>query len=252
MLSAKLAGDTKMFRIAHRPGDVFSPTAWIHAGVDGRFHGRFDDPMGDKDLPQEQRFRSIYTASDRQCIFAESLQHARLSFETIQKILDATDDDEEDADDTFAGIFDPEFTDRGVVRYEWRTSRQVGHAYLDPYLRFADIAHATSLQHLRLSLSIENMDLSAATSDQRELTCQCARYVYELTDATTWSPSYAGIRYLSHIGGNWECWAIFDDRIALQDSYTELSIAADDPDLVYLAEIYRLSIETIPGHFFRP
>jgi len=117
-----------------------------------------------------------------------------------------------------------------------------------------DIWDASSLDYFRevfasslARYGFDDLDLSAmsgATPGSRRFTRACARHIYDLTD-TQGQPSFAGIRYRSRWGDQWECWAIFSDRIehaagAVPSSRT---ISSTDPDLVACARTLGLRIE---------
>ena len=53
-------------------------------------------------------------------------------------------------------------------------------------------------------------------------------------------PRYAGIRYLSHINSDWECWAVFD-RAGLQEVHRE-SIFRNNAALPAVAKHFNLVV----------
>jgi hypothetical protein len=73
--------------------DPFAPPSWAFAQDDGTFGNRFDDPGAAIGIPEAQRFRMIYCASQREAAFAEVLAHFRPSL-TILAALAAIEDDE--------------------------------------------------------------------------------------------------------------------------------------------------------------
>ena len=67
---------------------------------------------------------------------------------------------------------------------------------------------------------------------------------------------FAGIRYLSRLNAEWECWAVFDDRMRHVAGCPGLptSIPRDDADLIEVARQFNLTIEVNArrGNYLRP
>lgn len=103
-----------------------------------------------------------------------------------------------------------------------------------------------------------DFDLSDVMSRNRTLTQYLARYLHELPGESLSelgsSAEIAGIRYLSRHSPQWECWALFADRIEGKLEIGESHpILADDPDLLTVARHFGLSVETdTPGEYLRP
>lgn len=252
-ISSSWPGDTGVYRVARRNHEVFAPADWEFCG-----EGRFDDPSEPGTHLPLGRFRTIYCATDRIGALGEVLGARGASVvRMMQNLLDNTDDDESPAD-SLGGTFDPQDPLRGLITEEWRSSRHIGHTYLDSTLRFADITTASTLQHLRrvlasdvVRLKVKDLDLSSVTGPQRELTQLCARYIYEQVDSRG-EPLFAGIRFLSHFDARWECWTVFADRIIHDGEHVEKTLYADDGDLLTLGRIFRLTFEVLPGTYVRP
>jgi hypothetical protein len=107
---------------------------------------------------------------------------------------------------------------RGIVPQDWLNQRQIIGVRLDPDLQFVDLMDARTVHRMRRALAsvasaenLEDIDLGAMVGPQRRVTQAVSRYVYEQTRGG--SPQYAGIRYVSRLGLDWECWAVFDGRI---------------------------------------
>ena len=244
-------------RLGRRTSGWFAPPDWAYAKEDGTFGNRFDDPGGLRGVPPEGRFRAIYCATQRVAAFAETIAHFRPSLALLASL--AAIEDDEPLDAGVAGSVDPGDLARGVVRANWRLERRVDHSVLDPGLAFVDVGAAATLQRLRRALApladelrLADVDLSAVTSQQRVFTQHCARHVYDLVDGAG-APRYAGIRYPSRFGRDWECWAVFADRIRHRAGPGfPATVAPDDPDLLAAAEILGLTIEDLDGHYLRP
>ena len=125
-----------MFRVT-RGFDVFAPPDWSWAQEDGTFGNRFDDPGQYRGIPEEDRFRVIYCATQRAGAFGETIARFRRSPGLTEGLR--TIDDEES--------FEPEL-EGGVLPEEWRLKRRLGSTRLDEGLIFADFASAETFQIL--------------------------------------------------------------------------------------------------------
>jgi len=233
----------------------FAPPSWDLAGEDGTFGNRFDDPSAAHGRPASERFRVVYCASTRAAAFGETVARFRPGLSLLAEL--AAIEDEEPLDVQIGGLLDPVDRRRGVIPADWRLRRHLASTRLDPSLRFVDVAVAASLQHLRSALApvaaglgLADIDLGAVTGSHRRLTQACARYIYEQVDEQD-APRFAGLRYPSRLNNQWECWAIFHDRIRHAPRFPE-SIFPDEPDLETVAAIYGLAIEVFEGHYVRP
>lgn len=191
----------------------------------------------------------IYTATLAVGAFAETTAHLRGApgFRThVNAVLD------DHTPDSSGGI--STFQAGGIISGLWRRSRECRHTTLSPELRFADLWDAVSLNTLRDDLApllgrlgFDELDLGtlgSATIRSRELTRTCALHVHGILDQNG-QPSFAGIRYRSRWGDQWECWAIFSDRIehAAGAGPSSRTIPVTDPDLITCARTLGLRIE---------
>ncbi len=243
-----------VYRLAHRLADPFAPPDWQYADEDGTFGNRFDDPGGVEEADPTGRFRVIYCATQRAGAFGETLARFRLSLPLLAG-LEAINDDES-LEESLGGSVDPQDTHRGLIPADWRLRRHLGHTRLDPNLRFVDVDAGASIQHLRAPLAAlavklgkRDVDLSVIAGAERPITQACARYIYEQVDDEG-QPAFAGIRYLSRLNAQWECWAVFDDRLRHEPGFPSLpaSIFPDDPDLETVAHLFEITIQNMSGH----
>lgn len=243
-----------VYRISRAPSDPFDLPEWDRAGDDGAFGNRFDDPGAVLGIPRQARYRVVYCATQREAAFGEITARFRLNPRLIQGLTRITDDDEP-IEDTLHGIVDPAHRDHGLLGHDWLQRRRWGHTIIDSDTLFVDIAHADSLAHLNVvlaplldSLNIREFDMSSATGPSRRLTQIASRYLY--------SQGFAGIRYTSRLGRNWECWALFEGRYRHDMGFPSPSstISPDDADLAAVAKRFGLSIELMrgQGHYLRP
>jgi hypothetical protein len=249
-----------LYRLARGPADPFTPPEWDRAHADGTFGNRFDDPTEDEGKTTEERFRVIYCATQRVATFGETLARFRPSPSLISA-LDEIDDDEP-LEASLSGALDPDDRRRGLIDADWRLRRRMGHTIMDPMLRFVNITDAETIQHLRTAraslatrLNLGDIDLSLLTSQERRFTQGCARYIYDQLDESG-KPRFAGIRYLSRLDPEWECWAVFEDRVRHMLGWPGFPAtpAPDDNDLLSVARLFNLTIEVISGlnHYIRP
>lgn len=249
-----------VYRLARGPADPFTPPEWDRAHEDGTFGNRFDDPTEDEGKTAEERFRVIYCATRRDTAFGETLARFRLSLSLISA-LEAIDDDEP-LEASLGGALDPDDRMRGLIDADWRLRRRIGHTIIDPTLRFVEITHGETIQHLRTAcaslatrLNLGDIDLSLLTSQERRFTQGCARYIYDQSDESG-TPLFAGVRYFSRLDPEWECWAVFEDRVRHMPGWPGFPAtpAPDDKDLLSVARLFGLTIEVISGlnHYIRP
>ena len=176
----------------------------------------------------------LYLASTRTGAFGETIARRRPNLESLAR----------------AGVA---AVPRPVVSASWRQARRLGITVLTTSLPCVDIGAAVTLTALRLVLAevalevgCSDLDLSAVTGPARLVTQEAARYFYEQRDSVR-APCYAGIRYLSRLNTEWECWAIFVDRLHHRVVRSGEVIGADDPGLYEAAAVLRLGIEDDPG-----
>lgn len=248
-----------IFRVGWH-SDPLGPLPWGKALPDGTFGNRFDDPSAAEGRPETERFRCLYLGTTAEAAFGETLAGFRVPIDILAK-LGLIDDDEPFADVLAGALVDPADVRRGLVPAEWRACRVLVSTTLVPSLRFANVATMESQQHLRAAmaqtaarLGIADVDFSTMLNQRyRPFTQACARHIYDLRDRDG-SPRFAGIRYLSRLNTQeWECWALFSDRVAGAHVPGRLqAITPDHPDLLRVARYFNLSIEVGSGHSIRP
>lgn len=232
-----------IYRVARKPYPPFEPRPWPapkDARPDGTFGNRFDDPSGLWGVPEKDRFRAIYCAAQPAGAFGETIARFQVSLTLIADIGNVIEDEE--TEDDLIG-----YIDDGWLKSVWLV-----HAQLDPSLRFADIEAAETIQTLRhapavarkaAELGFNTVDLSNIIGPQRLLTQTTARYIYEQVDDSG-NPLFAGVRYISRLNEEWECWALFDTRVRYSAVITE-EIQADNPDLLNAGALLRVSLPPV-------
>ncbi|MEO5952421.1 MAG: RES domain-containing protein, partial [Chloroflexia bacterium] len=190
------------------PDEVYDPPPWSTS-----FRGRFDDPRindSNRTFPKEECYRVLYFATERAGAFGEILQRHIPNPQALQTIFGNTPP----PNPLLLG---------GQVKQSELTRRQIGATILHPTLRFADVMAPESRMELYYTpaitplveqLGLNFLDVSAITGDtkeHRQLTQAMALHIYNLADSQG-TPLFDGIRYLSHVSTDWECWTVFHDR----------------------------------------
>lgn len=142
---------------------------------------------------------------------------------------------------------DPGFMVVGGVPQDWRLKRVLASIRLVEPLPFLDVEAAQTHEYLSgvlasdlTALGYEHpLDLSAVTNQDRRLSRKIAEFAYTAT-GTDGTPLYSGIRYMSRISSDWECWAIFDGTtVELSD---QTSINLEDDALQRVATMWDLRL----------
>lgn len=224
----------RVFRVS-RDFDVFVPPEWPWAQEDGTFGNRFDDPGKYHGIPEEDRFRVVYCATQRAGAFGETIARFRRSPRLIDGLRSI--DDEEPFEAELEG---------GKLPEEWRLGRRLGSTRLDEGLIFADLASAEAFQILTEELApllvrfgLTEFDLSLITSSRRRVTQEAARYAYELAGS---GQVFAGVRYLSRLNPAWELWAVFQDRMVHSPEEISETVREDDMGLLEAASVLGIEI----------
>jgi hypothetical protein len=237
-----------VFRIARDP---FVPPPWDYANnilLPRTFGGRFDDPGGRWGVPVEERFRTLYCTTQRTGAFAETIDPLRVKLpEFMQRVRDfVTDTADDEAFQQYR---------RGVIAREWLDKKSIGSTLLDPNLRFIDLEASETLQTLnrvpRLMRLAARFDLDqidrrvlVLRGEQMRLSQEIAYWAYQQVDDR--GNPVAGVRYLSRLGGEWLCWALFDTRVAGRHRPGYIGpIDPSDPDLIEVARGFDLDIEVV-------
>lgn len=246
-----------VFRIAREP---FISPPWdyaINETLPKTFGGRFDDPSARwcvSVLTIEQRFRTLYCTTQRTGAFAETTDALRVKLpEFLERVRNfVTDTADDEAFQQYG---------RGVIPREWLDKKRIGSTLLDPDLRFIDLEasetlqtlnHVPRLMRLAARFGLDQIDrrVLVLRGEQMRLSQEIAYWAYQQVDergnlGNRGNP-VAGVRYISRVGGEWECWGIFDTRIAGHHSPGYIGpIDPSDQDLVEVARGFDLDIEVV-------
>lgn len=142
-----------------------------------------------------------------------------------------------------------DFMEVGAVPADWRNRRSGVRVRLnDPDALFVDVEALQTHQHLRAELALglaslgyDDLDVALLRGPDRRVTRLVSEWAWRQTPSPDDpTPVYAGIRYLSRLSNNWECWAVFDD--AEFDVCETRPIRRDMPSLKVVAESYGLTV----------
>jgi len=136
----------------------------------------------------------------------------------------------------------------GTVEAEWRRKRVLTCSLSEQTNeRFLDISHHRSiawlnaqLPSLLVALGFETITLSEVTQGDRRLTRSISSWLHGLRDGEG-QPLFDGVRYPSRHGEDFECWAVFADRVLMRTLLTQ-TVELDDPDLKYVANLFGLLV----------
>jgi hypothetical protein len=175
----------------------------------------------------------LYAASTAQGAFAETTAHFRHSASLLERMARAGASADELAVPTL---------DRS-----WRAGRVLRMLRMLDALPFFDIeasgSHTYLTEHARsvlLGLGVPMLDVPTVRGQSRLLTRGLATWIYQRTDAAG-EPLYGGIRYLSKLDNDYECWAIFDGTAV--EVLGEQHITIDDPDLAAVAKRHAIPLK---------
>ncbi len=246
---------SEVFRVARDP---WVAPDWAYATnvvLPKTFGGRFDDPSGRWGIAETERFRVFYCATQRMGAFAETTSHFKVKLpELMQRIRNYVTDSDEDEDLT-------SYT-QGVLEKAYLDKKKIGSTVLHQNLQFIDLEHSETLRTLNgvprlmqsaLRLGLDEIDRRVLVEPEKylRLSQEIAYWAYHQRD-TNDNP-VAGVRYLSRVGGEWECWGAFDTHVRGQHTPgLTHSIDPADPDIVEIARRFSLNIEIMPGHYISP
>lgn len=214
------APEEGLWRVAR--GDPFAlrdpppPLSLSDRGVGNRF----DSAAGN--------YRVWYFATELEGCYAETLAPLRPDPAVIQAI----------------GGDEEGFMPFGEVAADWRQRRIAVRATFPEDRPFLDVEASGTRAVLRNKLAsvlpmlgLDDVDVAAIRSKDRRLTRIVSQWAWEEHEAPGASP-YAGIRFCSRLGSEWECWAVFED--VLPQECERRPILRGDAALKRVANLYGL------------
>lgn len=191
---------------------------------------RFDSPIG--------AFRVLYFATQLEGCYGETLARFR-------------------PDPALLALLREEWEERGWMHLgdvpaAWRQRRIAVRVQLkasDRFqggLRFLDVEAARTREALKHALAgplaywgHSDLDVATVRGEDRRVTRLIAQWAYDQADDAG-HPLYAGVRYLSRLNSEWECWAVFED--VEMEEVDRKSVLATDSTLLGVADLYGLKV----------
>jgi hypothetical protein len=139
----------------------------------------------------------------------------------------------------------------GEVPADWRHQRVAIRVEFQstasrPNLRFLDVEALQTRQLLRNDLApilayyrCPDLDVATVRGADRRLTRWIAKWAFEARDESG-AAEFAGIRYLSRLNTDWECWAAFHD-VDIVEKERE-PITRQNPALLSIAKSFELTV----------
>ena len=138
------------------------------------------------------------------------------------------------------------FMQPGNLPADWRVRRRLVKAEVHHSEVFLDVEAIQTREFLRRELAlglsalgVDELDVSDIRSGDRRIGRLISAWAYQQVDDQG-RALYAGIRYLSRLSSNWECWAAFDDVIVVRAEAKEIN--ANDSALQEVSRIFQLTV----------
>lgn len=136
------------------------------------------------------------------------------------------------------------FMEVGNVPRDWRDRRSAVRVKLDDNFSYLDVEHPDTHEFLRgklalglAALGLDDLNVGTVRGPDRRLTRLISHWAYTEADESG-APVYGGLRYISKLNSEWECWAVFEDAdIEVVDTKP---ITLDMAELMEVANHYGL------------
>ena len=129
---------------------------------------------------------------------------------------------------------------------DWRHRRLVVRAKPTIDIPMLDVESQRTREYLAKKLAIglaaygvADLDIAAVRSGDRRITRLISFWAW-IQQNEDGSPRYGGVRYLSRLNNDWECWAVFD-RVPTQEVQRR-PIARSLPELHTICELYGIRV----------
>lgn len=190
---------------------------------------RFDSPTGG--------YRMLYFSTDLAGCFGETLARFRPD-PGLKKVIG-----DEWSHEGFMNI--------GDIPADWRQRRIAVHVRFPAEgrfsqgVRFLDVESLATREALREHLGstlafygFDDLDVATVRGGDRRITRWIGQWAYD-QQTEDGNFRFAGIRYLSRLNTDWECWAVFDD-VPLEE-LNRRPILLTEPDFQKVAKAYKLT-----------
>ncbi|MDQ3896904.1 MAG: hypothetical protein M3326_06590 [Actinomycetota bacterium] len=138
------------------------------------------------------------------------------------------------------------FMARGSVPKDWWMRRTAVRVEVATDALFLDVEALSTRKFLQKELGavlqlfgVDDLDVAAIRGRDRRVTRLISEWAWHQADPDG-RPVFAGIRYLSRIETDWECWAVFDDVDIVE--LERHPILPTTPELIKTAEVYDLRV----------
>lgn len=215
-----------MWRVGRSPDPVHFGEPLPADQLDNPHTGnRFDSPTAD--------YRVCYFATTLDGCFGETLARFRPDPELVEAATE----------EGFMAV--------GEVPAAWRQRRLAVRVRAEPSprlpsVRFLDVEGLSTRQVLRGELApllayygYRDLDVPTVRGADRRITRWIGKWAHDQRDDTG-LPVFAGVRYLSRLSSDWECWAVFDD-VPLRELARQ-PILQDERTLRRVARAYELRV----------
>ena len=214
-----------VWRIGRRPDPLAIRTPLPSSDLTKASVGnRFDSPVAS--------YGVLYFGGDLETCFAETLARFRPDVKVIAEIQNEWKD--------------RNFVELGSVPADWRFQRVAVRVSMAGSLPFLDLESADSLEYLRVALAGQlvalghtDFDMGVVCGTDRRVTRLVSQWTYDEVDGDEMAV-YGGIRYMSRVAPEYECWAAFEDCSI--EVLEERGIPEEDPYLKKIANRYGLRV----------
>jgi hypothetical protein len=187
---------------------------------------RWDDPDG--------LFKTLYCASSPEAAFGETIARYREAPGLLDRISAFLTSEPDPA-------YDFELIP-GSVPDDYFQSRYIGHISVDQDARFVDLDHPhthtasrPALKRLLTRFEVSKIDRGTFLNPDRRITQTIAQHYWQLSlrpDHQNWR----GLRYVSRLAHDWECWAVWQPSPLRQLTANVKVVTRNNPALISAAE----------------